>query len=142
MRILPVIVAGIVIAGMVPSCIMLVLAKRAHIAKADPRPYLASAQVDADHQALARLRTGGFTYALAVDGSRLVATISGVAPADARLVLLRPDDPTADREVAWPDPAIPLAVAPGRAGRWRVRLEGSVDGVQARLIESTVDLGM
>lgn len=142
MRVLPLIVTGIIVAGMVPSIVMLVLARQVRIAKTDPRPYQASAAVDADHHALEQLRAGGFRYAVSVDGPRLVATITGQAPADARLVLMRPDDPAADSAVAWPDPATPLAVAPGRPGRWRVRLEGSVAGVHARLVESAVDVGL
>lgn len=142
MRPLPLIIAGIVVAGMVPSIVMLFLAKGVHIAKADPRPYQASAEVDADHRAQARLRAAGFRYTLRAEGSRVVASISGMAPTDARILLLRPDDPTADSAIAWTDPTTPLAVVPGRPGRWRVRLEGTVDGVRARLAESSVDVGM
>lgn len=142
MRPLPLIVAGIVVAGMVPSIVMLLLAKDVRISRADPRPYQASAEIDGDHRAQARLRAAGFRYTISVEGPRVVATIAGTAPTDARLVLLRPDDPAADSTVAWPDTTTPLAVAPGRPGRWRVRLEGTVDGARARLAESAVDVGM
>lgn len=142
MRPLPLVIGAVVVAGIVPSVVLLLLARQAHVAKTDPQPYVASAAVDADHQALARLRAGGFTCTFAVDGSRLVAAISGMAPSDARLVLMRPDDPTADTVIAWSDPRQPLSVTPGKVGRWRVRLEGVVDGVHARLIESAIDVGM
>ncbi len=141
MRSLPLIAAAVVCAGMVPSVVMLGLARELHIAKVDDRPYLVSSAIDTDRQALAALRAKGFRYALVVDGAHVVATMSGGLPGDAVIVLQRPDDAGADMRVAWTTPSQPLVLSPGHPGRWHVRLDGTVDGVPARLVETAVDIG-
>ena len=137
---MPLIAGAVVLAGMVPSIIMLVVAKNLRIAKVDDRPYVVSSGIDADRQALAALRAGGFRFDTQVHGAALVATMTGALPEHPRLVLQRPDDAHADQVHLWTDRSQSLTITPGRAGRWNVRLEGIVGGVSARLIETTIDL--
>lgn len=138
---LPVIAAAVVLAGMIPSIIMLVVAKDLHIAKVDDRPYVVSSAIDADRQALAKLRTRGFRFDVEVSGDTVVATMSGGLPEHPRIVIQRPDDAQADRVFTWEKSSDPLPMVLGRSGRWHVRLEGTVDGVTARLIETSIDIG-
>jgi len=137
---LPLIIGAVVLAGMIPSIIMLVVAKDLRISKVDARPYVVSSAIDADRQALATLRAGGFRYDLQTTGSSVVARMSGKPPEHARLVMQRPDDAQADRVFPWDTTSDPLIINPDRLGRWQIRLEGTVDGVAARLIETTVDI--
>lgn len=137
---LPLIIGAVVLAGMIPSIIMLVVAKDLRIAKVDARPYVVSSAIDADRHALATLRAGGFRYDLHTTGSAVVAEMSGALPEHVRLVIQRPDDAGADQVFPWDKTSNPLEIALSRPGRWQIRLEGTVNGVAARLIETTVDI--
>jgi hypothetical protein len=141
MRPLPLLITAIVAAGIVPSIVMLALARDLRIAKADQRPFLVAAAVEGDHRARATLREAGFRFELAVTGGQVRATMTGPLPQQPRLILQRPADAALDRVVLWGDPTTPLTFAPGRPGRWLVRLEGMVDGIPARLAESAIEIG-
>lgn len=140
-KILPFVATAVVLAGMIPSIVMLVIAKDLHIAKVDDRPYVVSSAIDADRQALAKLRARNFRFDMQVVENAIVARMSGGLPEHPRLILQRPDDAQADRVFPWEKSSEPLTIVPSRTGRWHVRLEGTVDGVPARLIETTLDLG-
>ena len=137
---MPLIAGAVVLAGMIPSIIMLVVAKDLRIAKVDDRPYVVSSGIDADRRALATLRAGNFRFDTEVHGTAVIARMSGTLPEHPRVVLQRPDDALADHVIVWTDPTHSLMILPGRLGRWNIRLEGIVEGVNARLIETTIDL--
>ncbi len=137
---LPVIAGAVVIAGMIPSVVMLLVARDLHIAKVDDRPYVVSSTIDADRRTLTALHERGFGYALTVNGGDIIATMHGPAPEQVCLVLQRPDDIAADKRYVWAKTAEPLCVHPERPGRWHVRLEGTVDGIISRLGETAVDI--
>ncbi len=124
-----------------PSLTMVVLTRRLHIARSEEHPFTRSARFDGEQEVRARLAAGGFTCTMSVAGERLTARTTGPSPGALRVILVRPDDPSADRAVGWPDPRIPLAVDLTRPGRWRVLVEGSVSGVPARLAEQVVEAG-
>lgn len=131
-----------VVAGLLPSIVLLAIALQVGIAKAEPLPYAASARIDGDKQARQVLDAEGFALTLAIDGTTLTASMRGARlPESARLECYRPDDPAADRAVAWTDPRKPLSVPLGRPGSWRVRLVGTVDGRTARLSEERIRAG-
>jgi FixH len=140
-RTLPLLAGAVVLAGIIPSVVMLVLARGLHIAKVDDRPYVVSSTIDADRRAVAGLRARGFSYATAVSGDEIILTLRGPAPEQVAVVLQRPDDVKADQRYPWVKTAEPLHLRPGRLGPWHVRLEGRVDGVAVRLGETAVDLG-
>jgi hypothetical protein len=140
-RTLPLLAAGVVLAGIIPSVVMLVLARGLHIAKVDDRPYVVSSTIDTDRRAVASLRARGFSYATAVSGDEIIITLQGPVPEPITVVLQRPDDVSADQRHAWVTTAEPLRLRPGRTGPWHVRLEGFVDGVGVRLGETAIDLG-
>lgn len=138
---LPLIAGAVVAAGIIPSLIMLFLARGLHIAKVDDRPYVVSSTIDADRRILAALHERGFGYEVTVNGGDIIVTLHGPVPEQVCLVLQRPDDAAADKRYAWEKTNEPFHVRPGRTGPWHVRLEGTVEGVTARLGETTVDIG-
>jgi hypothetical protein len=141
MRPLPLLMTVIVAAGIIPSIVMLALARDLRIAKTDQRPFLVAAAVDGDHTAQAILRAGGFRFETHVTGTEVQASIHGLLPQEPRLVLQRPDDAKADQVIVWDNPTQALSFAPGRPGRWLLRLEGNVNGTPARLVESIIEIG-
>lgn len=137
---LPLILAVVVGAALLPSITLLALARMVHVAKAEAQPYAAGANVDRDQAARAMLAAAGFRFRVALDGQQLTAHIDGGRlPDDAQLELYRPDDPAADRVLPWPDQAIPLSVTFDRPGRWRVRLSGVIDGVRIRVVDTALE---
>ena len=137
---LPLIIALVVGAALLPSISLLALARMVRVAKAEAQPYAAGANVDRDQAARATLAAAGFRFRVVIAGRRLTAQVDGgQLPDEAQVELYRPDDPAADRVMPWPDQAVPLSVMLDRPGLWRVRLSGLIDGVRIRLADTPVE---
>ncbi len=137
---LPLILALVVGAALLPSITLLALARVVHVAKAEAQPYASGINVDRDQAARAALTATGFRFHVALAGLRLTAQVNGGRLLDAaQLELYRPDDPAADRVLPWPDQRVPLSVMLDRPGRWRVRLSGVIDGSRIRVVDTAVE---
>ena len=105
--------------------VLIATAIRVRPQKSEARPYAASAHEDERIAERGAFAARGWRLDAAVDGSGCTLTL--VCPAGGRPVagvvkLFRPDDSSADRELAWSDPREPLRCALPRRGAWSLRL--------------------
>jgi hypothetical protein len=117
---LPLIVIG---AAAIANGVFVVVARRVSPQKVEDRPYAASAHFDADKAAGAAFTAKGYRLEVAAPSpASLRLGVSGGASGAAEVRLYRPDAPSADVAVPWPDVAQPLTIALSRQGFWRLDL--------------------
>ena len=117
---LPVIVIG---AAAIANGVFIVVARRVSPQKVEDQPYAASVHFDADKAAGVAFTTKGYRLEVAAPTpTSLHLSISGGASGAGEVRLYRPDAPSADVTVAWPDVAQPLTIALSRQGFWRLDL--------------------
>ena len=123
----------------IPNITLIILAKQAHLARTDDRPFVASQRFDHDKEEQAVLaRAGGqFTGTTTAEGFTL--TYSGPTLSAVSVELQRPDNAQADRLIPWPDPTTPLKVTPERTGAWRIRVHADQGHGDALLFSTALE---
>lgn len=119
----------------IPNGILIGLAFSRPLAKADERPYAASARVDADKAAQAAFAAAGGAVTWTLAPGVIDLAWQGPRIGEVQVELQRPADATLDRQASWPaggglrfDGLVP--------GPWRVRVRQ--DG--ALLLDQRLDL--
>lgn len=109
--------------------------------KTEDRPYAASEQEDERAKERRAFAALGWRLAATTDGSGATLSLEGLdgaRPGPAMVELYRPDDRSADRSVAWSEPARPLRLSLPLPGAWLVRVvvtssDGTVAAGEVRL---------
>lgn len=125
---------------LIPNVILIVLAKQAHLARSDDRPYLASQRVDHDKTQRQALAAAGGAFTWVLDGANVHLSYQGPVVERVTVELQRPDDAAGDRLVPWNDLGSPLILAPGRSGAWKVRVRGDRGQGESLLLDAPVEM--
>lgn len=125
---------------LIPNVTLIILAKQAHLARSDDRPYLASQRLDHDKAQRQALAAAGGVFAWTLDGANVRLSYQGPVVERVTVELQRPNDAAGDRLVPWNDLISPLVLTPGRTGAWKVRIRGDRGQGEAILLDAPVEM--
>jgi nitrogen fixation protein FixH len=125
---------------LIPNVTLIVLAKQAHLAHSDDRPYLASQRVDHDKAQRQALATAGGAFTWVLEKANVRLSYQGPMVERVTVELQRPDDASGDLLVPWNDLGSPLTLTPGRSGAWKIRVRGDRGEGESLLLDASVEM--